>query len=98
MNALPYGILVVTGSHTHQENYAAAFGADKRCKIVAVADEPDVDRRRRELNERLADVLGVPYIPDLAKALALPDVHIVSICAPPERRGRIAVRCAEAGK
>lgn len=25
-------------------------------------------------------------------------MHVVSICAPPERRGRIAVRCAEAGK
>ncbi len=98
MNAATYGILVVTGSHTHQENYAAAFAADKRCKIIAVTDEPDVERRRLELNERLARALGVPYIPDLAKALALPEVHVVSICAPPERRGRIAVRCAEAGK
>jgi predicted dehydrogenase len=98
MTASPYGVLVVTGSHTHQENYAAAFAADKRCKIVAVTDEPDIDRRRRELNERLARALGVPYVADLARALELPDVQVVSICAPPERRGRIAVRCAEAGK
>src|SRR5262249_46145090 len=41
-----YGVLIVTGSHTHQENYAAAFAADKRCRIVALTDEKDIDRRR----------------------------------------------------
>jgi predicted dehydrogenase len=93
-----YGVLLVTGSHTHQENYAAAFAADKRCRIVALTDEVDVDKTRRELNERLAYALGVPYVADLDKALANKDVNVVCICAPPDRRGRIAVRCAEAGK
>jgi myo-inositol 2-dehydrogenase / D-chiro-inositol 1-dehydrogenase len=93
-----YGVLLVTGSYTHQENYAAAFAADPRCRLVAVTDEPDVDPRRRELNERLAQSLGVPYIGDLGKALESREAHMVSICAPPERRGRIAVRCARAGK
>ncbi len=93
-----YGILLVTGNHTHQENYAAAFAADKRCRLVAVTDEAAIDRRRRELNERLAKSLGVPYIADLATALARKDVHVVSICSPPERRGRIAVLCAQARK
>ncbi|HZT80724.1 MAG TPA: Gfo/Idh/MocA family oxidoreductase [Gemmataceae bacterium] len=98
MSKPPYGVLLVTGSHTHQENYAAAFAADRRCKLVAVTDEADVDRKRRELNERLARALGVPYLPDLAKALARKDVQVVSVCAPPERRGRIIVQCARAGK
>src|SRR5262245_36304771 len=98
MNEPRYGILLVTGSHTHQENYAAAFAADKRCKLIAVTDEPDIDPRRRELNERLARALGVPYEADLGKALQNREVHVVSVSAPPERRGRIAVRCAEAGK
>jgi predicted dehydrogenase len=93
-----YGVLLVTGSHTHQEMYAAAFAADSRCRLVAVTDEPDVEKRRRDLNERLAWTLGVPYLPDLEKALARDDVQVVSVCAPPERRGRIAVRCAAAGK
>lgn len=93
-----YGILLVTGSHTHQENYGAAFAADPRCRIIAVADEANIDRRRRELNERLAKQFNVPYIADLDQALARNDVNVVSICAPPERRGRIAVRCAQAGK
>lgn len=97
MNA-KYGILLVTGSQTHQENYAAAFAADKRCRLIALTDEPDIDKRRRELNERLARALGIPTIPDLKDALTKKDVQVVSICAPPERRARIAVRCAEAGK
>ncbi|HMF14690.1 MAG TPA: Gfo/Idh/MocA family oxidoreductase [Gemmataceae bacterium] len=94
----PYGVLLVWGSHTHQEDYAQAFAADPRCRIVGVTDEVDVDPRRRELNERLAQVLGVPYLLDLEDGLRRNDVDIVSICAPPERRGRIAIRCAEAGK
>ncbi len=93
-----YGILLVTGNHTHQENYGAAFAADKRCRIVAVTDEATIDRRRRDLNERLAKALAVPYIADLSKALARKDVNVVSICAEPERRGRIAVQCARARK
>jgi predicted dehydrogenase len=93
-----YGILLVSGSHTHQENYAAAFAADPRCRLVAVTDEAGIDRRRRELNERLARALNVPYLADLKQALARKDVHVVSVCAPPERRGRISVLCAEAGK
>src|SRR5436190_1025938 len=93
-----YGVLFVTGNHTHQENYAAAFAADKRCRMIAVTDEANVDRRRRDLNERLAKALDIPYIADLEQALARKDVDIVSICAPPERRGRIALLCAKARK
>jgi predicted dehydrogenase len=93
-----YGVLLVTGAHTHQEGYAAAFAADPRCRLVALTDEPDVDARRRELNERLARKLKIPYLADLSEALKREDVQIVSICAPPERRARIAVRCARAGK
>ena len=93
-----YGVLLVAGSHTHQEDYAAAFAADPRCRLLAVSDEKDIDRKRRQLNERLARALGLPYEPDLAEALKRQEVHIVSVCAPPERRARIIVRCAEAGK
>jgi predicted dehydrogenase len=93
-----YGILLVSGSHTHQEGYAQAFAQDKRARLIAVTDEAKIDRRRRELNERLAKSLDIPYIPDLATALARKDVDVVSVCAPPERRGRIIVECARAGK
>lgn len=93
-----YGILLVTGNQTHQENYAQAFAADARCRLIAVTDEADVDPRRRALNEQLADRLKLPYLADLGEALKREDVDVVSNCAPPERRGRIAIRCADAGK
>ncbi len=93
-----YGVLLVTGGHTHQENYGAAFLADPRCRIVGLADEKTVDRRRRDLNDRLAKQFKVPHLEDLDAALAMQGVDIVCICAEPERRGRIALKCAQAGK
>ncbi|GIW81111.1 MAG: dehydrogenase [Gemmatales bacterium] len=98
MKKAKYGVLLVTGMRTHQENYGAAFAADERCRIVAVTDEPNVSKYRRFWNEQLAKELNVPYIADLGEALKRKDVDITSICAPPERRARVAVRCAEAGK
>ncbi len=98
MTRPPFGVLLVAGDHTHQESYAEAFAADRRCRIVAVSDEPTVGRRRRELNERLARRLGVPHLADLDAALKRRDVHVASVCAEPERRARVAVRCALAGK
>jgi predicted dehydrogenase len=98
MSKAKHGVLLISGDHTHQENYAEAFAADPRCRLVAVTDEPDVDRRRRELNLRLAKRLKIPYIEDLEKALLRKEVTLVSNCAPPQRRGRISVRCAAAGK
>ena len=65
---------------------------------MAVADEESVPDKRHELNRQLADDYAVPYIPDLEEALAREDIDIVSSCADVERRGRVAVRCTEAGK
>lgn len=93
-----YGVLLVTGMRTHQENHAAAFNAHPQCKIVAVADESDVSELRADLNRKLAQQYGVPYIADLDEALARDDVQIVSSCADVERRGRVAPKCALAGK
>lgn len=98
MHGEKYGVLLVSGRWTHQENYALAFEEDPRCRLVAVTDERDVPQQRVALNERLAEDLGVPCIPDLDAALGRSDVDIVSICAEPERRGRVTVRCARAGK
>jgi predicted dehydrogenase len=94
----PYGVLLVAGDHTHQPNYAEALAADDRCRLVGLTDEADVTSGRRRLNEQLAKRLNVPVFADLREALARDDVHIVSICAEPIRRGRIAVLAAQAGK
>lgn len=94
----PYGVLLVAGDHTHQPNYAEALASDGRCRLVGLTDEADVTPRRKRLNEQLAKRLRIPVLPDLREALARDDVHIVSICAEPIRRGPIAVLAAQAGK
>jgi predicted dehydrogenase len=93
-----YGVLLVGGNRTHQENYGRAFAADVRCRLVGVADERGVPAYRDALNRMLAAELQVPFFADLDEALARSDVHIVSMVADVERRGRVASQCALAGK
>jgi predicted dehydrogenase len=95
---MAYGVLIVTGGMSHQENYALGFQQDKRCRVIGVTDEKNVEARRAALNQKLAAQLGVPHIPDLDDALAQPGVNVVSICTEHHRQGRVALRCAEAGK
>ena len=92
------GVLLIGGKRSHQENHALVFSEHPRCRLIAVADEPDAPQLRHELNQELADDHGIPYIRNVDEALARPDVHIVSMCARIERRGVVAVKCAEAGK
>lgn len=94
----PYGVVLVAGLRTHQENYGLLFAADPRCRLIAVTDEPDVPAHRADWNRQFASEMGLPYIADLDEALSREDVDIVSVCAEHERRGRVAVRCAQAGK
>lgn len=93
-----YGVLLIGGNRTHQEGYGRSFAEDPRCKVVAVSDEPGIPDYRAGLNRLLAHELGVPYIADLETALARRDVRVVCSCADVERRGRVGVMCAEAGK
>ena len=93
-----YGVLLIGGHRSHQENYSRLFAADPRCRLIASSDELDAPSDRVELNCALAEELNLPYIPDLEEALARDDVHIVSLCVETERRGRVGARCAEAGK
>ncbi len=92
-----YGVLLLGGNRTHQENYASSFAQDARCWLVAFADEPDAPPERIRLGRSLAESLDLPFI-DLDAALAREDVHIVSLCTDVERRGRIGAKCAKAGK
>ena len=93
-----YGVLLLGGHRTHQENYAPQFAQDERCRLVAFADELEAPPERIALARSLAEELNLPFIPDLDAALAREDVHIVSLCTDVERRGRVGTKCAEAGK
>ena len=94
----PFGLLLITGNQTHQENYARAFAADDRCRLIGLTDESGLPARRRELNQHLADELGVPLLEDFQEAVHRQDVDLVSICAEPERRLPLSLACVEAGK
>lgn len=98
MASRPFGVLLVTGGMTHQENYGAGFLADPRARVVGLTDEPDVDERRDRLNRGLAGQFGIPFLPDIREALARPDVHLVSVCSEFERRTRVSQICADASK
>ena len=94
----PFGVLLVTGGMTHQENYGRGFQADSRCQIVGLTDETGVDPRRGRLNRELAEELKVPLLPDLDQALQRDDVDLVSVCSEFERRARVSEKCVKAGK
>ena len=95
--APPYGLLLVSGDHTHQPGYADSLLQGGRCRAVGMTDQDDISPRRRQLNEQMARRLGIPVLP-LDAALRREDVHVVSICAEPIRRGPIIVEALKAGK
>ena len=94
-----FGLLLVAGSHTHQENYARAFQADPRCRLVGLTDEAEISPRRTGTQSAVgARSLKIPWLPDFEEAVSREDVDLVSVCPEPERRADLAVRCAQAGK
>lgn len=93
-----YGVLLIGGKRTHQETHGPIFSDHPRCRLIAVAGEPDEPVFRKGSGRELADHLGVPYIADMDEALARDDVDIVSSTPHVERRGHVVVRCLEAGK
>ncbi len=94
----PWGVLLVAGKFTHQENYGESFAQDPRCRLVAVTDGGNLTPRREKLNRQWAQRLQLPYLEDYRQALARQDVHIVSVCAEPDRRAALEVQAAAAGK
>lgn len=92
------GLLVFGGQLTHQENYARAFAADPRCRLIGLAETPGAKAKRKDRDRQLAEQLGIPYFSDTAAALARDDVHFVCICADDEDRADLTVACAQAGK
>ena len=97
-NSEKYGVLLLGGHRTHQENYAHLFANDPRCQLIAFADECDAPSERVQLARSLAAELNLPFINNLQDALGRDDVHIVSLCTEVERRGQVGAACAKAGK
>jgi myo-inositol 2-dehydrogenase / D-chiro-inositol 1-dehydrogenase len=98
MSNRKWGILLLGGSQTHLEDYSRGFEADPRCRLIGLADENEITPRRRTLNDKLATELNVPYFESLSEALNRDDVDMVINCLEPERRARVSIKCAQAGK
>ena len=94
-----YGVLLVSFSrHSHQDSFVPLFRNHPRLRIVAVADEADIEPHLEDLNRQRAREIGVPYVAGVDEALQMEGVDIVSIGHEIERRADLAVRAAGAGK
>jgi len=85
-------VLMLSKWHVHAAGYAKTVAEQPDARISMVWDD-DVQRGGDWAKE-----LGVPFEPDLAKALASADVDAVVVDAPTSDHRRVMVAAAEAGK
>ena len=85
-------ILMLSKWHVHADGYAKAVMAQNDAKITCVWDE------ETQRGAKWASELGVPFEPDLEKALARTDVDAVVVDAPTSDHRRVMVAAANAGK
>lgn len=78
--------------HVHAEEYARTAAAQPDAKVTCIWDD-DTGR-----GKKWADDLGVPFEPDLEKALGRPDVDAVIVDTPTTDHRRVMVATANAGK
>jgi len=85
-------VLMLSKWHVHADGYANAIKAQPDAKITCVWDD-DVQR-----GQKWADDLGVPFEPDLEKAVSRSDVDAVVVDAPTSDHRKVMVAAANAGK
>ena len=85
-------VLMLSKWHVHAADYARTIALQPDAKISMVWDDDAVR------GAGWAAELGVPFEPDLAKALASPAVDAVVVDAPTTDHCRVIVAAAEAGK
>ena len=85
-------VLMLSKWHVHASGYAKTVSEQPDARISMVWDD-DAERGGAWAKE-----LGVPYEPDLGKALASGDVDAVVVDAPTSDHCRVMVAAAEAGK
>ena len=74
-----------------------AVSAHPRFELVVVTDDADQPNWVHERNQKFADEFGIPYVPDVAKAIAEYDFEIAAVSPEAERHCDLAVRAADAG-
>ncbi|MEC8989257.1 MAG: Gfo/Idh/MocA family oxidoreductase, partial [Verrucomicrobiota bacterium] len=74
-----------------------AVAAHPRFELVVVADDADQPDWVHERNQLFADEFGVPYVRDVAKAVAEYNLDLAAVSSEAERHCDLAVRAADAG-
>jgi predicted dehydrogenase len=74
-----------------------AIAAHPRFELAVVADDSDRPDWTHERNQQFADEFGIPYVEDVARAVAEHDLDAVAVSPEAERHCELAVRAAEAG-
>ncbi|MBL8849738.1 MAG: Gfo/Idh/MocA family oxidoreductase [Planctomycetaceae bacterium] len=77
---------------------ARGVAVHPRFELVVVADDRQIADWGHARNQQFADVLGVPYVPDIERALADFDVDVAIVSPEAERHCDLSIRAARAGK
>ena len=74
-----------------------AVSAHPRFELVVVTDDADQPDWVHERNQKFANEFGIPYVRDVAKAIAEYDLDMAAVSPEAERHCDLAVRAADAG-
>ena len=85
-------VLMLSKWHVHAAGYAKTIMSQPDARITCIWDD-DIER-----GKKWAEELGVPFEPDLSKALARSDVDAVVVDTPTTDHCRVMVAAANAGK
>lgn len=91
----PLGVLVL--SVVKHDYIARGVASHARFELTVVADDADQPDWVHERNEKFAREYGIPYVPDVAKAIAEYKVDVAIVSSEAERHCDLSIRAAEAG-
>lgn len=77
---------------------ARGVASHPRFELAVVADDPHVPAWAHERNQQFADAHRIPYVRDVARALAEFDVQVAIVSPEAERHCDLSIRAAAAGK
>jgi predicted dehydrogenase len=93
----PDPIRVLVLSVVKHDYIARGVASHPRFKLTVVADDADQPNWVHERNEKFAREYGIPYVPDIARAIAEHNVDVAIVSSEAERHCDLSVRAAEAG-
>src|SRR5438874_377281 len=77
---------------------ARGVASHPRFELAVVADDPQLPAWAHERNQQFADAHKIPYVRDVARALAEFDVQVAIVSPEAQRHCDLSIRAAAAGK